>query len=239
MKRLLLTTALLGALSAPAFAATTAAFHVGATSNGGAGTDPNLIPSALSFFIADNPNKAIASPLTIYFAVPDGEPIPVVNSVLYKGVTAEPITTQVAAFGPDYTAAANKDFYSFVGCTSCNNSLQFSNLSAGESHTQVGVNPNPPIAYDVYKMVVNVAFKGKDYVEFFGEFADGTYIVPWANGFDTSFTNVGLITSNAIINPTVGGVPEPSTWAMLGIGFAGLGFAGSRRSRKDRLAGST
>jgi hypothetical protein len=30
-------------------------------------------------------------------------------------------------------------------------------------------------------------------------------------------------------------VPEPSTWAMLGIGFAGLAFAGYKRSR-DRLA---
>ncbi len=31
-------------------------------------------------------------------------------------------------------------------------------------------------------------------------------------------------------------VPEPSTWAMLGIGFAGLGLAGFKRSRRDRLA---
>jgi hypothetical protein len=31
-------------------------------------------------------------------------------------------------------------------------------------------------------------------------------------------------------------VPEPSTWAMLGVGFAGLGLAGYKRSRRDRLA---
>ena len=85
-------------------------------------------------------------------------------------------------------------------------------------------------------MVVDVAFKGKDFIEVNGAFADGTYIVPLANGFDTSFTDVGLVTSNAIINPTVGGVPEPSTWAMLGIGFAGLSLAGWKRSREDRLA---
>jgi hypothetical protein len=32
-------------------------------------------------------------------------------------------------------------------------------------------------------------------------------------------------------------VPEPSTWAMLLIGFAGLGYAGFRRSRATRLVG--
>ena len=30
-------------------------------------------------------------------------------------------------------------------------------------------------------------------------------------------------------------VPEPSTWAMLGLGFAALGVAGYRRSRQSRL----
>jgi PEP-CTERM motif len=31
-------------------------------------------------------------------------------------------------------------------------------------------------------------------------------------------------------------VPEPSTWAMLGIAFAGLALSGYKRSRRDRLA---
>ena len=31
-------------------------------------------------------------------------------------------------------------------------------------------------------------------------------------------------------------VPETSTWAMMGIGFAGLALAGYKRSRRDRLA---
>jgi hypothetical protein len=33
-----------------------------------------------------------------------------------------------------------------------------------------------------------------------------------------------------------GAVPEPSTWAMMLIGFAGLGYAGYRRAREPRPA---
>jgi hypothetical protein len=35
---------------------------------------------------------------------------------------------------------------------------------------------------------------------------------------------------------SVTGVPEPSTWAMMLLGFAGLGFAGYRRARELRAA---
>jgi PEP-CTERM motif len=35
---------------------------------------------------------------------------------------------------------------------------------------------------------------------------------------------------------TPGGVPEPSTWAMMFLGFAGLGFLGYRRTAKTRAA---
>ena len=31
-------------------------------------------------------------------------------------------------------------------------------------------------------------------------------------------------------------VPETSPWTMMALGFAGLGFAGYRRERKERLA---
>jgi hypothetical protein len=35
---------------------------------------------------------------------------------------------------------------------------------------------------------------------------------------------------------TLGAVPEPSTWAMMLVGFAGLGYAGYRRARQPREA---
>ena len=40
-------------------------------------------------------------------------------------------------------------------------------------------------------------------------------------------------------SPGVGGVPEPSTWAMMLLGFAGIGFAGYRRSWKGMAVSLT
>ena len=39
----------------------------------------------------------------------------------------------------------------------------------------------------------------------------------------------------SIVSPTVA-VPEPSTWAMMLIGLAGLGFAGLRRKHRKSIA---
>jgi len=44
----------------------------------------------------------------------------------------------------------------------------------------------------------------------------------------------GIGTSNDVfINPTVGGVPEPSTWAMMLLGFVGVGLFGMRRKARS------
>jgi hypothetical protein len=50
-------------------------------------------------------------------------------------------------------------------------------------------------------------------------FSTGSY-----TGFDNSTVALATVTLSA--------VPEPSTWAMMLLGFAGLGFAGYRASRK-------
>jgi len=39
-----------------------------------------------------------------------------------------------------------------------------------------------------------------------------------------------------LIFTTTGGVPEPSTWAMMLLGFAGLGYAGFRRTAKSSVS---
>ena len=55
------------------------------------------------------------------------------------------------------------------------------------------------------------------------------------NGYVDAFT-IGIAGSNTTFDfeNTVSAVPEPSTWAMMILGFAGVGFMAYRR--KDRLA---
>jgi hypothetical protein len=56
---------------------------------------------------------------------------------------------------------------------------------------------------------------------------------PAVGGYESDNHTVGFFTH-------VGGVPEPSTWAMMLLGFAGLGYAGYRASSKsDPVAKST
>jgi hypothetical protein len=63
---------------------------------------------------------------------------------------------------------------------------------------------------------------------------------------DVFSSNLGGFTGNGNTGPIGGGltpiptltssVPEPSTWAMMCLGFAGLGYAGYRRTRKGRIS---
>jgi hypothetical protein len=50
----------------------------------------------------------------------------------------------------------------------------------------------------------------------------GTYKWTWGNGANQNFTFV----------VGAGAIPEPSTWAMMLLGFVGLGFAGYKSSAK-------
>ena len=50
----------------------------------------------------------------------------------------------------------------------------------------------------------------------------GTYVWKWGEG----------ATADSFTLQIGGGVPEPSTWAMMALGFAGIGFVGYRSSRK-------
>jgi hypothetical protein len=66
----------------------------------------------------------------------------------------------------------------------------------------------------------------------------GYYLAPEFNpvgGFFGSFGH-GFLASEHGIDPLASTVPEPSTWAMKLIGFAGLGFMTYRRTTKNTTA---
>ena len=63
--------------------------------------------------------------------------------------------------------------------------------------------------------------------------------IPFEDGGDNSLINLGFVSGP--VDLTIegngvfalgGAVPEPSTWAMMLVGFAGLGFAGYRSTRR-------
>jgi hypothetical protein len=210
-------------------------FHVSNSSSSSATIDPVPITSATQFFILDNDNQTIPAPLDVFFAVPTGSAPPTITSATFSGGPPQP------AFGAVtdtlLAVTAGTDLYTLIGCSQCDNSLSFTNFQAGD--TKLGL--PKPTSYEIYEAVAPLTqngwqgFNGKDNVELFGTFAQGTYIAPLgfdsSKIYDTSFTNAGVVVVDA---PTV---PEPSTWAMMLAGFGMLGFAAMRKGKREaRLA---
>jgi hypothetical protein len=87
-----------------------------------------------------------------------------------------------------------------------------------------------PVTTDGNSSVSFISRSGSS-LTIFGPYNDVVQVGPITGGSFTNFarsTNVGVWTliDPAVITPSV---PEPSTWAMMLAGFAGLGFAGWRK----------
>jgi hypothetical protein len=56
------------------------------------------------------------------------------------------------------------------------------------------------------------------------------------DGITLNITGLGSVLILSDLPQTAGEVPEPSTWAMMLLGFAGLGYVGYRRARRSHTA---
>lgn len=204
-----------------------AAFHV---TGPGAGItkDPVIIQSQHDVDIFKNSGgAAISKPLTVFFAVPLGQPQPTLTGAFFNGSatsdTFSPITQLSGTFD-------SGDLYSFVGCPHCNNSENFGNFLDGLALAGLPTTTG----FSVFKTVIaEHGFANKDDTEHLtGDFALGTYIVPLAsntetdkNGhvtvtyYDAAFTETGLVDGPGDHHD----VPEPMTLSLLGVGLLGLG----------------
>jgi hypothetical protein len=138
-----------------------------------------------------------------------------INGVGITGVLA---TNPQNHFDPDQTIPHSFGWYPAPG------SISYDNLfypGGAAPITCIGVPPGG--LFDDYGVLFTLA--NGDLVDLYsnGGAGPGDYgVVVWADGAQDKTSMGGLSVST----------PEPSTWAMMVLGFAGLGFAGYQSSRK-------
>jgi len=210
-------------------------FHFSNSASENSPIDPVPITSTTQFFLNDIDNQNIPAPVEVFFAVPiiaGTSTKPSVTSAAYSGGAPQPVPSAVVDTG--LTLSTGQDLYSLVGCSQCNNSNSFGNYTAAAAALGLPV----PTEYEIYSMTIPETaggwpgYSGKDSVEFTGTFSEGTFLAALAadsqHVYDNAFTEAGVVDGPA--------VPEPSTWAMMALGFAGLGFTAFRRSRKGDIS---
>lgn len=142
-----------------------------------------------------------------------------INGVGITGVVA---TNPQNHFDADETIPHSFGWYPAPG------SVSYDNLfypGGAAPITCIGVPPGG--LFDDYGVLFTLA--NGDLVDLYsnGGAGPGDYgVVVWADGAEDKTSMGGLSVST----------PEPSTWAMMVLGFAGLGFAGYRSSRKTVAA---
>ena len=126
---------------------------------------------------------------------------------------------------------------SFLGGEGCANPVTDSNVTSQDTD---GVPLDTPVSF-LFSVEVSAGSVGAASAT--AEYGDSLDLPIGIDVFNlpegvTANAPASDIINNRFMLPTTS-VPEPSTWAMMLLGFAGLGFAGYRRTRRASLAPST
>lgn len=117
-------------------------------------------------------------------------------------------------------------------------SISFSSLTAGDSYALTFDASGRP-GYDGLPFTVGDSAKTYNVAAPLDSWRAESFSFQ-ATGASQTFTfavsNVGSDHSVGIDNIALTAVPEPATWAMMLVGFAGLGFAGYRRNKVASIA---
>ena len=121
------------------------------------------------------------------------------------------------------------------------------NIGSGNAIVQVDFSANSLILTQTVETSFSpAAFNGPDFQIVTGNpfgvvssvvASGGQNISAWVSG-DTLFVNwqgMGFASGNTVTVNFTSAVPEPSTWAMMILGFAGIGFMAYRRKSKPAL----
>ena len=218
MSRLALWLALVGGLAAFAGGTANAGTVCPAAGAAGAGA-PGTPGCNLVITIDSNGVATVAAGTASGNGTYDGNDDTLIGVVNNSSLTIQalhlssPITTNGGLFGFD-----GDGIDSFVGLTA--NAMDTSNVPPQSVN---GSNPAANAYGGLISYYSNIAAdRTSGDVNFIGGLAAGT----------TTYFSLEERLVAASTGVSVGGVPEPSTWAMMLLGFAGLGFLVHRRSRK-------
>jgi hypothetical protein len=156
----------------------------------------------------------------------------------YSLTLSSNIAGGVNYFGFWLSALDKGNFVTFYG----NNGQKLFTFDPSDVIKAVNLSANPGLYYGN----PNAAFKGQDggepfiFLNFFdttGSFSKVVFNeVNFGGGYESDNHTVGhyaTMGQGTKINliQSVAGVPEPASWALMGLGFAGLAFFGSRRNK--------
>ncbi len=123
----------------------------------------------------------------------------------------------------------------------------FTGLTIGILNTSTTFASNTSISYSCCSNSDPVAvFNGTDYADYSANYPNtdngdyglqmAWYLGTLANGASDTINYDYVFGTNQGTVGTVGGVPEPSTWAMMLLGFAGIGFLANRRMKAKGMS---